>query len=333
MQHPNAQRLWYIGDAFRLGMTAEEIYQLSGIDPWFLEKIREIVVTENEVQGWLAKAREVSRGTFTFLEARWALPTPVWLRLRTARKPRFGTSARKRGIEAVFSAVDTCGAEFAAFTPYLYSTYEGEDEARPTQRKKIMILGGGPNRIGQGIEFDYCCVHAAFALREEGYETIMVNCNPETVSTDYDTSDKLYFEPLTMEDVLNIVEREKPDGVIVQFGGQTPLKLALPLERAGVKIIGTSPDSIDLAEDRERFAELLHRLGIKQPENGIARSYRGGVQDRRRGSAIPILVRPSYVLGGRAMEIVYDRECPETLHDGHAAFGFAGASGFDRQIS
>ena len=164
---------------------------------------------------------------------------------------------KEKGVEAVFCSVDTCGAEFAAFTPYLYSTYEGEDESKPTQRKKIMILGGGPNRIGQGIEFDYCCVHAAFALREEGYETIMVNCNPETVSTDYDTSDKLYFEPLTMEEVLNIVERENPDGVIVQFGGQTPLKLALPLERAGVKIIGTSPDNIDLAEDRERFAELL----------------------------------------------------------------------------
>jgi carbamoyl-phosphate synthase large subunit len=178
-----------------------------------------------------------------------------------------------KGVEAVFCSVDTCGAEFAAFTPYLYSTYEGEDESKPTQRKKIMILGGGPNRIGQGIEFDYCCVHAAFALREEGYETIMVNCNPETVSTDYDTSDKLYFEPLTMEEVLNIVERENPDWVIVQFGGQTPLKLALPLERAGVKIIGTSPDSIDLAEDRERFAQLLNQLGIKQPENGIARSY------------------------------------------------------------
>ena len=213
--------------------------------------------------------------------------------------------AKAKGVEAVFNSVDTCGAEFQAFTPYLYSTYEGEDESKPTQRKKIMILGGGPNRIGQGIEFDYCCVHAAFALKEEGYETIMVNCNPETVSTDYDTSDKLYFEPLTMEEVMNIVDREKPDGVIVQFGGQTPLKLALPLERAGVPIIGTSPDSIDLAEDRERFAALLNRLGIKQPENGIARSYDEAFQIAGR-LGYPVLVRPSYVLGGRAMQIVYD---------------------------
>ena len=207
----------------------------------------------------------------------------------------------------MFNSVDTCGAEFQAFTPYLYSTYEGEDESKRTERKKIMILGGGPNRIGQGIEFDYCCVHAAFALKEEGYETIMVNCNPETVSTDYDTSDKLYFEPLTMEEVMNIVDREKPDGVIVQFGGQTPLKLALPLERAGVPIIGTSPDSIDLAEDRERFAELLKRLEIKQPDNGIARSYEAAFKIAE-GLGYPVLVRPSYVLGGRAMQIVYDGE-------------------------
>jgi len=211
------------------------------------------------------------------------------------------------GVRAVFRAVDTCGAEFAAYTPYLYSTYEGEDESNPTARKKIMILGGGPNRIGQGIEFDYCCVHAAFALKEDGYETIMVNCNPETVSTDYDTSDKLYFEPLTLEDVLNIVEREKPDGVIVQFGGQTPLKLALPLERAGVKIIGTSPDNIDLAEDRERFKQLLEQLGINQPESGTARSYEEAQHIAER-IGYPVLVRPSYVLGGRAMEIVYDQE-------------------------
>ncbi|MEK7782696.1 MAG: carbamoyl-phosphate synthase large subunit, partial [Candidatus Binatota bacterium] len=194
-----------------------------------------------------------------------------------------------------------------AYTPYLYSTYEGEDESNPTTRKKIMILGGGPNRIGQGIEFDYCCVHAAFALKEDGYETIMVNCNPETVSTDYDTSDKLYFEPLTLEDDLNIVEREKPDGVIVQFGGQTPLKLALPLERAGVKIIGTSPDSIDLAEDRERFKQLLDRLGINQPQSGTARSYEEALEIAER-LGYPVLVRPSYVLGGRAMELVYDQD-------------------------
>ena len=217
-------------------------------------------------------------------------------------------AARKgKGVTAVFNSVDTCGAEFRAFTPYLYSTYEGADESNRTERKKIMILGGGPNRIGQGIEFDYCCVHAAFALKEAGYETLMVNCNPETVSTDYDTSDKLYFEPLTMEEVMNIVDRENPDGVIVQFGGQTPLKLALALERAGVNIVGTSPDSIDLAEDRERFSGLIVQLGIKQPENGMARSYDEAFKIAQR-LGYPVLVRPSYVLGGRAMQIVYDDE-------------------------
>jgi carbamoyl-phosphate synthase large subunit len=304
LQHPNAQRLWYIGDAFRWGMCTDEIYQLSGIDPWFLEKIREIIATENDIRGWRGKTGEIGRELLRswkqmgFADFRLAALTDD--SEREIRKLR-----KEKGIDAVFCSVDTCGAEFAAFTPYLYSTYEGEDESKPTQRKKIMILGGGPNRIGQGIEFDYCCVHAAFALKEENYETIMVNCNPETVSTDYDTSDKLYFEPLTLEEVLNIVERENPDGVIVQFGGQTPLKLALALERAGVKIIGTSPDSIDLAEDRERFAQLLYHLGIKQPENGIARSYEEAFKIAER-LGYPILVRPSYVLGGRAMEIVYD---------------------------
>ena len=305
LQNPNAQRLWYIGDAFRLGMSTEEIYHLSSIDPWFLEKIREIVATEKEIQTWRGKAGEIAHELLRswkqmgFADARLAM-------LMDSTEGEIRTLRKEKGIEAVFCSVDTCGAEFAAFTPYLYSTYEGEDEAKPTQRKKIMILGGGPNRIGQGIEFDYCCVHAAFALKEEGYETIMVNCNPETVSTDYDTSDKLYFEPLTLEEVLNIVERENPDGVIVQFGGQTPLKLALSLERAGVKIIGTSPDSIDLAEDRERFAQLLNRLDIKQPENGMARSYEEAFKIAEQ-LRYPILVRPSYVLGGRAMEIVYDR--------------------------
>src|SRR5499425_842331 len=215
---------------------------------------------------------------------------------------------KKLGLLPSYRLVDTCAAEFEAYTPYYYSTYDrGDDEVKGNTARKVMILGGGPNRIGQGIEFDYCCVHAAFALKEEGCETIMVNCNPETVSTDYDTSDKLYFEPLTMEEVMNIVDREKPDGVIVQFGGQTPLKLALPLERAGVKIIGTSPDSIDLAEDRERFAELLSRLGIRQPDNGIARSYKAAF-DIADQLGYPVLVRPSYVLGGRAMQIVYDRD-------------------------
>ena len=213
----------------------------------------------------------------------------------------------RAGVLAGFRTVDTCGAEFEAFTPYYYSTYEGAQESRRSDRKKIMILGGGPNRIGQGIEFDYCCVHAAFALKEDGFETLMVNCNPETVSTDYDTSDKLYFEPLTLEDVLNITAQERPDGVIVQFGGQTPLKLALALERAGVPIIGTPPDSIDLAEDRERFKELLERLELRQPTNGTARSADEALRVAE-SIGYPVLVRPSYVLGGRAMEIVYEEE-------------------------
>ncbi|HWH77776.1 MAG TPA: carbamoyl-phosphate synthase large subunit, partial [Candidatus Binatus sp.] len=263
LAHPNASRLWYVGDAYRLGMTTDEIFQLSAYDPWFLEKIRELIVTDEAIGKQQGQLSSVNAATWRswkqmgFADARIAkLTGSTEAAVRQARK--------EQGVDAVFNSVDTCGAEFQAFTPYLYSTYEGDDESRPTPRKKIMILGGGPNRIGQGIEFDYCCVHAAFALREEGYETIMVNCNPETVSTDYDTSDKLYFEPLTMEEVMNIVDREKPDGVIVQFGGQTPLKLALPLERAGVPIIGTSPDSIDLAEDRERFQQMIEKIGLKQ---------------------------------------------------------------------
>ena len=304
LKQPNAQRLWYLGDAYRLGMTTEEIFELSAIDPWFLEKIREIIATESEIVGAAGSPAQLDAGMLRrwkqmgFADARIA-------KLIGAGEAEVRNARKTKGVEAVFNSVDTCGAEFQAFTPYLYSTYEGEDESKPTARKKIMILGGGPNRIGQGIEFDYCCVHAAFALKEEGYETIMVNCNPETVSTDYDTSDKLFFEPLTMEEVMNIVDREKPDGVIVQFGGQTPLKLALPLERAGVPIIGTSPDSIDLAEDRERFAELIKKLKIKQPDNGIARSY-GEAFKIAEGLGYPVLVRPSYVLGGRAMQIVYD---------------------------
>ncbi|MEK7229338.1 MAG: carbamoyl-phosphate synthase large subunit [Candidatus Binatota bacterium] len=306
LETPNAQRLWYLADAFRLGMGTDEIHGFTRIDPWFLEQVKEIIASEGRIKERRGKTAELTAGFFNplkqmgFSDRRLAdlleLPDAEIRALRT-----------QAGVRAVFRAVDTCGAEFAAYTPYLYSTYEGEDESNPTARKKIMILGGGPNRIGQGIEFDYCCVHAAFALKEDGYETIMVNCNPETVSTDYDTSDKLYFEPLTLEDVLNIVEREKPDGVIVQFGGQTPLKLALPLERAGVKIIGTSPDNIDLAEDRERFKQLLEQLGINQPESGTARSYEEAQHIAER-IGYPVLVRPSYVLGGRAMEIVYDQE-------------------------
>src|SRR6266496_866723 len=293
LKNPNAQRLWYLGDAYRHGLSTEEIYQLSRIDPWFLEKIREIVESEKEIQSFNGKLQDIQPA----LLRQWK--AMGFADQRLAKLLGCGESGLRawrlqKDIQAVFCSVDTCGAEFAAYTPYLYSTYEGQDESKPTPRKKIMILGGGPNRIGQGIEFDYCCVHAAFAKKEEGYETIMVNCNPETVSTDYDTSDKLYFEPLTMEEVMNIVDREKPDGVIVQFGGQTPLKLALPLECAGVPIVGTSPDSIDLAEDRERFAELLKRLEIKQPDNGMARSYDEAFKIAER-LGYPVLVRPSYV--------------------------------------
>jgi carbamoyl-phosphate synthase large subunit len=293
---PNARRLWYVADAFREGWTIEQIERLSRIDPWFLENIRQIVAYESEVKfepASLARAKEMG-----FSDVR--LAQLLKRSEEEIRQARLGA-----GNTPCYKTVDTCGAEFAAFTPYLYSTYESEDESGVTARKKIMILGGGPNRIGQGIEFDYCCVHAAFALKEAGYETIMVNCNPETVSTDYDTSDKLYFEPLTREDVLGITAREKPDGVIVQFGGQTPLKLAVPLETAGVKIVGTSPDSIDRAEDRQRFAALLDQLGLRQPPNGTALDVEEAVRIAAR-IGYPVLVRPSYVLGGRAMKIVYD---------------------------
>ncbi len=299
---PNAKRLWYLAEAYRQGWDTPRLYELSRIDPWFLENIREIVEFEESLRGRgplpagaLRRAKAMG-----FSDVRLA-------QLRGLREEDIRQARVAAGIEPVYKVVDTCAAEFPAYTPYLYSTYEGEDESGVTPRPKVMILGGGPNRIGQGIEFDYCCVHAAFALKEEGFETIMVNCNPETVSTDYDTSDKLYFEPLTREDVLSIVARERPQGVIVQFGGQTPLKLAVPLEAAGVRILGTSPDSIDRAEDRERFAALLRKLGLRQPPNGMARSFEEAL---RVAAALgyPVLVRPSYVLGGRAMEIVYDEE-------------------------
>ena len=312
LRKPNSERLLYIGEAFRDGWTVAEVRALTGIDPWFLENIRQIVDMEGEIQ---ARAKSFPPSGTAGTE--WG---PFLRRMKSngfsdrrlakllasgedeVRKARYAA-----GVKAVFKRVDTCGAEFEAHTPYLYSTYESESEGRPTDRKKVVILGGGPNRIGQGIEFDYCCVHGVFALREEGFETIMVNCNPETVSTDYDTSDRLYFEPLTKEDVLAIVEDEKPAGVIVQFGGQTPLKLAVPLEKEGVPILGTSPDSIDRAEDRERFAELLTRLELRQPPNGIARSTTEAVGIAAR-IGYPVLLRPSYVLGGRAMEIVHDEE-------------------------
>jgi len=298
---PGADRLFYVADAFRAGMNVEDVYSLSHIDPWFLDQIQNIIFEENKVQTEGIKAldgkrlRQLKRSGFS--DARLAQLTGT--NESDIRQLRHGFN-----IRPVYKRVDSCAAEFATDTAYLYSTYEEECEAAPSNRKKIMILGGGPNRIGQGIEFDYCCVHAALALREDGYETIMVNCNPETVSTDYDTSDRLYFEPLTLEDVLEIVALENPKGVIVQYGGQTPLKLARALEANGVPVIGTSPDSIDLAEDRERFQKLVQQLGLKQPPNRTARTADEALTLARE-IGYPLVVRPSYVLGGRAMEVVY----------------------------
>jgi len=334
LKTPNSERIWYIAHAFRIGMDIQEIYELTRIDPWFLHNIKEIVDMEEAIKGSRTiisgLKKQISRSN------RNNSLSAALLRLRKAKE--YGISDRRiasltglkerdireirrtHGLEPVYKIIDTCAAEFRAYTPYLYSTYERpfysiqgsqlthhivECEAKPTNRKKVVILGSGPNRIGQGIEFDYCCVHAVFALKELGYETIMVNCNPETVSTDYDTADRLYFEPLTLEDVLSIIRKEEPDGVIVQFGGQTPLKLAVPLEREGVKIWGTTPDSIDRAEDRERFKELLHKLNLKQPDSGTVMSFDEAIIVARE-IGFPVMVRPSYVLGGRAMEIVYD---------------------------
>src|SRR5213080_2359088 len=289
---PNADRLWYLGEAFRRGMTVAEVAALTAIDPWFLRHIDEIIAEERTLAATKALASERLRALKQqgFADARLA-------ELVGTTEDAVRAQREAAGLEPVYKTVDTCGAEFEAHTPYLYSTYEpGDDESKPVRaKKKIVILGGGPNRIGQGIEFDYCCVHAALALREDGFETIMVNCNPETVSTDYDTSDKLYFEPLTLEDVLEIVAVEKPAGVIVQYGGQTPLKLARDLEANGVPIIGTSPDSIDIAEDRERFQKLLTRLKLKQPPNRTARSAQKALALAAE-IGYPLVVRPSYVL-------------------------------------
>jgi len=304
LARPNSQRFSYVTYALQNGVPISEIYRLSRIDPWFLEQLQDVMEIQREVEG--LKLEEIPQQLLrTFKEVGLSDRRLAYLTERTEDEVR---SYRKSlGVVPVYKRVDTCGAEFESFTPYLYSTYEDEDEAAPTDRRKIMILGSGTNRIGQGIEFDYCCCHAAFALREAGFETIMVNCNPETVSTDYDTSDRLYFEPLTFEDVMNIVDLEKPEGVIVQFGGQTPLNLAMRLHQAGVPIIGTAPDSIDLAEDRKRFGALLVDLGIPQPANGMAAT---GEEAKEVAGRIgyPVLVRPSYVLGGRAMAIVYDEE-------------------------
>jgi len=304
LARPNSQRFSYITYALQHDWPISEIQRLSKIDAWFLDQLKQVMDIQRDIEGRTLEdigAEELR----AFKEVALSDRRLAYLTQRSEDEVR---DYRKRlGIVPVYKRVDTCGAEFESHTPYLYSTYEEEDEAQPTNRRKIMILGSGPNRIGQGIEFDYCCCHASFALHEAGFETIMVNCNPETVSTDYDTSDRLYFEPLTFEDVMNIVDVEKPDGVIVQFGGQTPLNLANRLHHAGVKVIGTSPDSIDLAEDRKRFGALLQELGIPQPDNGMAAS----VEEAREAAArigYPVLVRPSYVLGGRAMAIVYDQE-------------------------
>ncbi|HEY0727563.1 MAG TPA: carbamoyl-phosphate synthase large subunit, partial [Pyrinomonadaceae bacterium] len=317
LARPNSHRFSYVTHAIEQGMPLAEIHRLSRIDPWFLDQLAAVMEIQEQVEG--CELEEISASTLvSFKETGLSDRRLAYLTGRTEEEAR--EYRKSFGIAPVYKRVDTCGAEFESYTPYLYSTYESEDEAAPTDARKIMILGSGPNRIGQGIEFDYCCCHAAFALHEAGYETIMVNCNPETVSTDYDTSDRLYFEPLTFEDVMNIVDVEKPHGVIVQFGGQTPLNLALPLHRAGVPIIGTSPDSIDLAEDRERFGALLNKLGIPQPENGMAMNI---TEARSVATSLgyPVRVRPSYVLGGRAMAIVYDEESLD--HYVHAAFGIS----------
>ena len=320
---PGPERIWYVGDAFAQGLSVDEVFELTKIDRWFLVQIEEIVKIELELETTTLDAitadelRALKKKGFSDRRLAKLLKTTE----HVVRSKRHALNVRP-----VYKRVDTCAAEFSTDTAYMYSSYEGngdgECEAEPTQNKKIMVLGGGPNRIGQGIEFDYCCVHAALAMREDGYETIMVNCNPETVSTDYDTSDRLYFEPLTLEDVLEIVDKEKPTGVIVQYGGQTPLKLALGLEAAGVPIIGTSPDMIDAAEDRERFQKLLQELGLRQPPNATARTEPEALE-KAAALGYPLVVRPSYVLGGRAMEIVHEqrdlerymREAVKVSHD------------------
>ncbi len=304
MRHPGADRLWYVADAFRSGMSLEEIHDASKIDPWFLAQLEDLVLSENALK---TKTLSTLKAGELFALKRKGFSDARLAKLLDATESEVRNIRHKQNIRPVYKRIDSCAAEFSSDTAYLYSTYERECEARVSDKEKIIILGGGPNRIGQGIEFDYCCVHAALALREDGYETIMINCNPETVSTDFDTSNRLYFEPLTLEDVLEIIQLEKPKGVIVQYGGQTPLKLARALEAAGAPIIGTSPDSIDLAEDRERFQKLLERLNLKQPPNATARSVDQAVNSAK-NLGYPLVVRPSYVLGGRAMEIVFNEE-------------------------
>ncbi len=319
LARPSPDRLWYVADAFGVGMSPEKVFDLTKIDPWFLAQIKEIVDLELQIEK--RDLASLSADEIRYLKRKGFSDRRLAYLLKST-EAEFRARRHELGVRPVYKRVDTCAAEFSTSTAYMYSTYEEECEANPTANQKIMVLGGGPNRIGQGIEFDYCCVHAALAMREDGYETIMVNCNPETVSTDYDTSDRLYFEPLTLEDVLEIVAVEKPVGVIVQYGGQTPLKLALALEANGVPIIGTTPESIDIAEDRERFQKLLYDIGLKQPPNRTARTEEEAIRLAEE-IGYPLVVRPSYVLGGRAMEIVHEqkdlerymREAVKVSHD------------------
>jgi carbamoyl-phosphate synthase large subunit len=304
LRNPSSHRLWYVADGFRTGMSIEDLFELTKIDHWFLAEIEDLILAEAELT--TRSASSLTKDEWLVAKTK-GVSDPRLATLMNTTESEVREARHAHGVKPVYRRVDTCAAEFPASSAYMYSTYEEECESLPTDRKKIMVLGGGPNRIGQGIEFDYCCVHAALAMREDGYETIMVNCNPETVSTDYDTSDRLYFEPLTLEDVLAIVEVEQPTGVIVQFGGQTPLKLADDLARLGVPIIGTSPDAIDRAEDRERFQQLVVKLGLRQPSNRVASNTEQGIE-RAEEIGYPIIVRPSYVLGGRAMELVYNPE-------------------------
>jgi carbamoyl-phosphate synthase large subunit len=312
LSEPGAHRMWYIGDAFRLGWSLERVRELTGIDPWFLVQIEELIKIEQSLVG--KAIADLDKDTLFRLKQR-GFSDKRLAQVLGVKELEVQSARHQLGIRPVYKRVDTCAAEFASATAYMYSTYEEECEAAPSTRDKIMVLGGGPNRIGQGIEFDYCCVHAALAMREDGFETIMVNCNPETVSTDFNISDRLYFEPLTFEDVIEIVQLEKPKGVIVQFGGQTPLNLVKRLEAAGVPVIGTSPDAIDRAEDRERFQHMIQKLDLKQPPNCTVRSVDESIAAAERIS-YPLVVRPSYVLGGRAMEIVYnEEELRRYLHD------------------